>query len=130
MSDPENTLFLLVGNAAEAQWLSVLQNALAPLGELMVLSEEEVVDTVTEISFSVIIIDAGAVYDAALLTRRLRVIKPEGRIMVVTASPTWEYARQTLQAGAADYIRKTFNQEELRAKIMEVMKTPPSKRLI
>ncbi len=130
MSEPANVLFMVVSDIVDRRWSLVLQDALADLGEIQILSEEDAVRAVSREIFAVIFIDAGAVYDAALLTRRLRVSRPETRIIVVTASPTWEYARQALQAGAADYIRKTLNPEELRTKVLAVMEIPPSKRPI
>jgi DNA-binding response OmpR family regulator len=119
---------LLIGDVAETQWTLALRMSLSPMGSLCVLAEEDAVVSVEHHSYAVIIIDAGAIHDAALLTRRLRTHRPEARIIIVTASPTWEYTREALQAGAADYIHKTFNQEELRAIVREVMDKPPPER--
>lgn len=130
MLAPIYSLFLLVGDITDQRSLLTLQNALATMGEVEILSEEDAVLAVSHEEFALIFIDAGAVYDAALLTRRLRVSQPEARIIVMTASPTWEYARQALQAGAADYILKTLNPEELREKILAVMQISHSKRPI
>lgn len=128
MSEPTTASFLLIGDVAETQWTLALKMSLLPLGSLCVLAEDDAVLSVENHIYDVIIIDAGAIHDAALLTRRLRTNRPEARIIIVTASPTWEYTREALQAGAADYIHKTFNQEELRIVVQEVMDKPPPER--
>jgi DNA-binding NarL/FixJ family response regulator len=117
--------FLLIGEEAETSWSSALRQALSPLGKLRIVSEETAVRAVIQSDYDVIIIDAGAVHDAALLTARLRAQRSEARVVIATASPTWQRARQALQAGAADYIRKSLDTEELRSKIEAVLEVPP-----
>ncbi len=117
--------FLLIGEKKETQWPLVLQQALAPLGKLHVVAEEKAMQAIDQNDYSVIIIDAGAVRDAALLASRLRAQRLEARVVIATSSPTWQRARKALQAGAADYIRKSLNEKELRAKIQAVLKVPP-----
>jgi DNA-binding NarL/FixJ family response regulator len=120
-----NYTFLLVGNRAKTQWALVLQQALSPLGRLHLVSEEEAVQAVVQSDYVVIIIDAGVVQDAALLTSRLRGQRPGVRVVVATASPTWRRAREALRAGAADYIRKSLDEQELHSKIQAVLERPP-----
>jgi len=116
--------FLLIGEK-ETQWSQVLRRALSPLGKLQVVGEEEAIQAVAQDDYGVIIVDAGAVGDVAALVSRLRAQRPQARVVVATASPTWRRAREALQAGAADYIRKSLNEKELRAKIQAVLKVPP-----
>lgn len=117
--------FLLIGNKTEAQWSGVLQRALSSLGELRIVPEGEAVQAVMQRYHDAIIIDMGAVHDAAQLVSRLRSQRPEVRLVVATASPTWQLAREVLQAGASDYIRKSRDENELRSKIQAVLETPP-----
>jgi DNA-binding response OmpR family regulator len=78
----------------------------------------------------VIIVDAGAVCDANELTAQLLAQRPGVCVVIATASPTWQRARQALRAGAADYIRKTLDERELRTKIEAVLRVlPPSAAL-
>jgi len=120
--------FLLIGKKAETQWPLVLQRALSPLGKLRVISREEAVQVMSRRRYDVIIVDAGVVEDTEVvqLVLRLRAQQPEARIVVASASPTWRRAREVLQAGATDYIRKSLDEEELRSKIQQVLKVPPS----
>jgi len=122
---PGRCYFLLIGKKTETEWTEVLQRALFSLGELHVVSEEEAVQAVTKRYYDSIIIDAGAVPDASQLVYHIQSRRPEVRLVVATASPTWQQAREMLQAGAADYIFKSQDENELRSEIQAVLKTPP-----
>ena len=121
---PVRYTFLLIGENDETQWPLVLQEALSSLGELHSVSEEEAVQATIQSHYDVIVIDGGVVRDAAFLVSRLRVQQPQARIIVATASPTWKRAREVLQAGAADYIRKSLDEKGLRSGIQAVLETP------
>jgi DNA-binding NarL/FixJ family response regulator len=116
--------FLLVGIQTETLWTLVLQDVLSSLGELHIVSEDEALWTVAENPYDMVIVDASAVGDVPLLVSRLRDQQPQTRVVVVTASPTWRRARETLRAGAADYIRKSLDEEDLRSKIQAVLDSP------
>jgi DNA-binding response OmpR family regulator len=117
--------FLLIGDITESQWPLVLQQALSPLGELHIAREQEAEQAMAQEAYDAIIVDAGAIHHALLLVSRLRAQHPQVRIIVATASPTWRRARQVLQAGAVDYIRKSLNKQELRSLIEAVLELPP-----
>jgi DNA-binding NarL/FixJ family response regulator len=119
-----NGSFLLVTEKRETRWSIVLQGALAALGTLEIVQEREAVGAIVQKPYDVIIVDAGTVEDAAALTSRLRTEQPEARIIVATASPTWQRAREAMQAGAADYMRKSLDEKELRSKIETVLGRP------
>jgi DNA-binding NtrC family response regulator len=114
-------MFLLIVKTADVQWSLVLQQALSPLGELCIVPEEEVAQAITQRQYDVIVIDAGAVQDAALLTFDLKRQCPEARVIVTTTSPTWRRAREAFKAGAADYVRKSLDGKELRSKVKAVL---------
>jgi len=122
---PERYHFLLIGKESETHWPVVLRRALSPLGELDIVPEKEAVQAAIENPYDMVIVDAGAVQDTALLVSRLRAQRPETRIVVATASLTWRRSREVLQAGAADYIRKSLDETELRSKIQAVLEFPP-----
>jgi|YNPBryunderm2012_1023409.scaffolds.fasta_scaffold04209_3 DNA-binding NarL/FixJ family response regulator len=117
--------FLLVGKAPEARWPMVLEQALAPLGHLYIVPEEEAVHAVSERAYDVVLIDAGAVQDVVRLMTHLRAQQPRLRIVVVTASPTWQQSREVFRAGAADYLRKSLDKKKLRDQIRAVLEMPP-----
>ncbi|MEM4168160.1 MAG: response regulator [Candidatus Caldarchaeum sp.] len=120
--------FLLIGTTAETRWPEVLKDALSPLGELHIASERETIRAVSEREYDVILVDAGAIQDLIQMIGRLRSQQPRARIVVVTASPTWQQSREVFRAGAADYIRKSLDKGKLRAQIEALLQPlcPPS----
>jgi DNA-binding response OmpR family regulator len=116
--------FLLVTKQKDSQWSLILQQALSALGMLETVPEEAAVDAVIQEHYDVVIIDAGSVEDVILLVSRLRVQRPQLRVVVATASPTWQRARQAFRAGSVDYIRKSWDEGELRSKIEAVLELP------
>lgn len=116
--------FLLIGREAETEWSRSLREALSPLGKLHTVQEEESVNTVIREHYDLIIIDTRAVHDAALLTFRLRAERPEARVVVAAASPDWKAAREVLQAGAADYVRRSLDKVYLCYTMAAVLELP------
>ena len=118
--------FLLVGETG-TRWHSVLQRVLSSLsGKLHTVAEERAAESVAQDRYDMVIVDAGIVDDAALLVSHLRARQKQARVVVATASPTWKRARAALQAGAADYISTSLNEDELRSVIEMALKLPPS----
>jgi DNA-binding NarL/FixJ family response regulator len=120
-------VFLLIGGKTELQWSLVLQRALSPVGEVRIVSEseKEAMQAALEGYYDVFILDATTVRDTALMVSHLRAHRPQVRIIVAAASPTWQQAREVLQAGAADYIRKSQDEKELRSNVQTVLEAPP-----
>ena len=108
----EQAHFLLVNGLRDHYWKEVLEEALASLGTLQVV-EEDAIKLVPLGAYDLIIIDATAVAHVPLLVARIRAQQPDVRVIVATASPTWTRAREAFQAGATDYVRKSFDREEI-----------------
>jgi len=123
---PKNIAFLLIGRLEESSWPPALAEALAPLGRLHIVSEQEAFEEIDNTRYDVIIVDATAVKEVAPLVARLHARQPEARMVVATLSPTWQRAREALQAGASDYIRKSLNREETLAAIRDILRRPRS----
>ena len=118
--------FLLIGEKMETRWPLVLERALSSLGKLAVVSEEGAGQLLAKNLYDVIIVDAGAVQDTPDLVSRLRTGQPQAQIIVATASPTWQRARESLQAGATDYIRKSQDEKKLLSDIQTTLEHRPS----
>jgi DNA-binding NtrC family response regulator len=116
--------FLLVSDQAESPWSLTLAEALAPLGHLHIVSEQEASEEIRRARYDVVIVDTTAVKEVAPLVTRLHAQQPEARMVVATLSPTWQRAREVMQAGAFDYIRKSLNKEETLVAIREILKRP------
>jgi DNA-binding NarL/FixJ family response regulator len=117
-------LFLLIGGSQNSYWQNVLKETLAPLGHLQVVGEESVIDLIAQINYAAVIVDAGNVEDSALLTCRIRAQCPQTRVIIVTASPRWNLAREAFQSGATDYIYRSADRDELILSIKEAMNKP------
>lgn len=108
--------FLLIDNAQNHYWHTMLREILAPLGSLEVAGEDEAVKLVMSRHFDLIMVDA-AVSSVQLLVARVRAQHPSGGIIVASADPSWLKAREAFQAGASDYIGKTLDRAETLASI-------------
>lgn len=118
--------FLYLTNNISAPWSTALRRSLSIFGELTITPEEQWADETQLCQYSVIFIDAATVADVPALIITLRRQCPTLRIVVATSSPTWKQAREAMQAGAVDYIRKTPDLVELHTQIDFVLKNPPS----
>jgi len=118
------TVFLLITHREKSAWSQFLNEALALLGSLKVVLEEEVSVELLQADYNVVIVDAGAVAEVGSFVSRMRAQRPVLRIVVVSLSPTWQEARAVLRAGAMDYLSRSFTKRELASAIDEVCKIP------
>lgn len=118
--------FLYITNNHESPWSAVLDQTVGPLGDLYTSGEDESIYTPDLCQYDIAFIDAGSMADAAACVTSLRQQCEKLRIIVVTASPTWQHARKLLQAGASDYIRKPSQVSELQRIIQRAL--PDMKR--
>ena len=114
--------FLLVSDSADDHWTQVLQETLTALGPLQIISEGELAAYLHKHAYDAVIVDAGAVSSAPeSLVLRIRELVPSAMVIVVTASPHWKIAKAVIQAGAADYVEKTLNREEISASFGKIL---------
>ena len=119
--------FLLICIQEESVWFQKIRRGLSQLGKLTITSQKQAMQTIQKNRYDLIIIDAAATDDEALLVSRIRTNRPHARIIIVTASPTWRRARKAFNAGAMDYISKAQTENEFYSKIKTVLNiTPPS----
>ena len=111
---------LLVGEE-QSLWRAVLQRAIVLHGTVDTVTDEEALQAVALGDYDLVVLDSGAVHDAVEMIACLRAEEPRVPIIVATASPTWQRARQALRAGASDYIRKAMDEETVRTSIKQVL---------
>ena len=116
-----NRTFLLISDNTKTQWTLIVKATLSSLGNLHITAPGKAIEVVAKQSYDVILIDARAVNDTIALITRLQEQRPDARIIVATASPTWQNARQVLKAGAVDYIQKSLLDGELQACIQAAL---------
>lgn len=114
--------FLLLNGAEDSYWRMVLAEALEPLGSLNVVRANQGLPLESREAESVIIIDATVVENVEKLVSSLRTESPQQRIVVVTASPTWQRARAAFESGAIDYLPKTLQPQELRNAFEQIIR--------
>ena len=104
---------LLITSDESGVWPRVLRDALRPLGNLEILSRSAASDPLASDSEAVVIVDALDTDDLPGLLAHLKRRCPRAIVIVATASPTFSRARDAFKHGAADYIRKTLDQDAL-----------------
>ncbi len=114
--------FLLISNTEQTRWLIILREVIQ--GMVHVVSEEKVPEIAPN-QYSMIFIDAGEVSNEISLSMALRTRHPSAKIIIATASPTWQRARQAFRAGAVDYISKSLSEKKLRRRIKDILSLPP-----
>lgn len=119
--------FLYVTNNHTASWSAVLDQAITPLGTLEISSSSGLCEQDLH-HVAILFVDASYVPDIVSFIRGAHQLCPNLPIIVVTASPTWKRAREAMQAGATDYIRKSSDVAELHRIVYNVLQssTPPA----
>jgi response regulator of citrate/malate metabolism len=116
---------LLVADSVSSYWVANLAEAAAPLGELAVIESGKAMEYIIDTERDVIMLDSSLEGDVIEEVTRLRAEKPGCRVVVVTASPTWERARAAFRAGAVDYLPNTLSVKELRDSLEQFRQKPP-----
>ena len=105
--------FLLITGLQEDIWGPCMVEALSSLGEVQVACEVEALECVKRADYALVIVDTTFATNMTCLVSELRKVRPQLRIVVATASPTWKRAREAFQVGAIDYIRKSLDKDEI-----------------
>ncbi|HXU38727.1 MAG TPA: response regulator [Blastocatellia bacterium] len=114
--------FLVISSSREHHWYETLRKTLAPVGTLRIETEEEAVKLVMSVGYDLVIVDATVVDNVPLLLARIRAQRPSAYVVVATANPSWDKARQAFQAGASDYVSKSFDATEILAVVSAEIK--------
>jgi DNA-binding NtrC family response regulator len=121
----KNNSILLISNNEESHWFRVVVNLLISLGKLDVLHQRHAMESISRQNYDLIVIDARAVDNDALVVSRIHVTQPDSRIVVITPTPTWRRARCVLLSGAMDYIGITMSEREFLAVFKDVLTITP-----
>jgi DNA-binding NtrC family response regulator len=113
--------FLLIGASPNDPWRQVIEGALTSWGVLQIVSEADVLRLTRRQNYDLIVIDATKVTDVFLLISKIKERKPNVKVVVATASPTWEKAREAFRAGATDYIWRSLNKEIIRSTLRAIV---------
>lgn len=105
---------LFVSNYPDSTWAAVIVPELQSLGDVNIHAEEDALAKVDSLQYDLVVIDASGVEtDLAELVDRLCCDKQKRSVVVATSAPSWRLARDVFHAGAADYIPRNFDTENL-----------------
>jgi DNA-binding NtrC family response regulator len=113
--------FLIVGDSSDEYGTQVLQKALDALGPVDIASENDAIRRLKERHHAAVILDAGAVPDVEELVSRICEVGLDTKVVVMTATPHWRVARAVFRAGAADYVRKSQDLQEIRTNFRKLL---------
>ena len=97
---------LLVNGSADHPWIELLRRVVFNLGKSLTVIDQQRWKEVPLQDYELIVLDASAVANPTSMIHEIRSWDPRARILVVTPAPHWKQARETLLAGAIDYVRK------------------------
>lgn len=118
--------FLLVSNSQTDSWQQKIKEVVVLRGSLRTTLEEGTLALIEQQDFDLIIIDSTNIKDASQLVSKIKGLKPDARIIVATASPTWRRAADAFRLGAIDYIRKSSGKREILSVLKKAIQNPPS----
>lgn len=113
---------LIVSNTPDSTWVRMVTGAAALLGNSELAFGREARARAEAKVYDLIVIDATSTgCDAVVLVADLHQRQPGTPIVVATASPTWQRAKQAFLAGAADYVRRSSDQETELEKLRDIL---------
>jgi len=99
-------------------WQPMLEVIRRRIGPTTTIFEKDVLNQGFFKPSEIIVVDATDVASLPQLVRFIHDLIPEGKIIIVTATPTWKQAREAFHIGATDYIQKRYDKEEM-ANVLE-----------
>lgn len=120
----------ILSNNEHSPWLKHMTEVLRSLGRLNVYAEGVFAEDSGELfnmeMMDMLVVDAsGLQMELAERVAWLHGRFPEVPIVVLTSSPTWRRAKAVLQAGAADYMRRSMEDERLLERCRLLLHCPP-----
>lgn len=114
----------ILSNNAHSPWLKHVTEILGTIGMLTVFSES-MLENELDKPYDLLLIDAsGLQIELAERVAWLHGRFPDVPLVVLTSSPTWRRARAVLQAGAADYMRRSIEDEQLLKRCHSLLNCP------
>lgn len=109
MMTPDKINILFLGS--DSHWFQVLQKAMGPRADVYQDNIDNPSPTIWGRGYRLIVLDTLHIPKKRIFPTitYLKNQRPEVKIVVVSASPTWTTVREALKAGATDYIAKSFD---------------------
>jgi DNA-binding response OmpR family regulator len=115
-STPMQILFM----GKDALWYKVLQQAFASQGEVYQTTLAKLNDAAARRRYDLIVVDTMDLPRDQIRPTIYRLKKQliVSCVVLVSASPIWEQAREALKAGASDYITKSYDPDRVARYLM------------
>jgi len=110
--------------STDDRWHQTVAQALAGVAQVERLDTRRQVEACRkskESPIAPVLIDAALIPDAHSLQELVRTWSAEGLVVVTYSVPSWRDAVDLLQAGAADYIRKTQDVAQTQARLSKLV---------
>lgn len=102
--------YLLVGDPEDSCFWATLQRVLETRGDIEIVTAKRAIEMIVANAFQAVFVDATAVEHFVDLVANIRRVKSNTNVIVMTASPNWELAREAFMSGATDYIVKSLDE--------------------
>lgn len=112
---------LLIGSLPNSLWVKALRKGLESVADLEVVTDGGARERMAENVYDLLILDYSAAGIALQTLRELRLSRPDTPILVVSASPTWQEAREVFASGGIDYVPKSLDTKALRELMEEIL---------
>jgi DNA-binding NtrC family response regulator len=112
---------LLLTSAAPGASLDQVRSGIESLGRVVAMAPSQFDPTIHTADRDLVIVDATYVRQTDQLVTRICDNSPHSRVVVITASPTWQRARSAFEAGAMDYLSKNLPPQEFREALLHVL---------
>jgi DNA-binding NtrC family response regulator len=112
---------LLVDNRPSSAWADILKKALNGLAEVSPVHGKEIARKLQGAHFDLALINAANVPNVVRTIRRVRGGGSGIPVVVLTASPDVETAREVIRAGAANYLPLSVDEKEIRNSLSELL---------
>lgn len=95
-----------------------------PLGKVSLASAEEALAVLRRDHFQTILVDSSIVEEPGTLVSRIRMQQHLARVIVLTATTSWQSARAAFRAGASDCILKSLDRSHLEIELKRAINRP------
>lgn len=121
---------LFVAGPNDRHWIQALRQSALDMNKFLVLMDYCQMEEVSYRDYELIVLDASITVDLVRVIMNIRASDPRARVVVVSSAPHWKQARETLLAGAIDYVRKMDTQAAILDFLRDnLSKTMPARKL-
>ena len=116
MNADKEQLLIMISEDEGLEWIQMVRKAWQAIGNIQITSKANFLrsDISTRQNPSCIMIDASSVHcDLVSLVKDIQKQHGSVPIVIASASPNWEQARDVLHAGAVDYVKRTTDIQAL-----------------